>query len=379
MLIIDRYVLRQFIKSFVICWISLTGLYVVVDAFAHLDEFLTLAKQHQRPLLEVIGEFYSYRSLALFDKISAVLAMIAAMFTITWIQRHQELTALMAAGVSRVRAARPVMIAAVVVTLISLGLRELALPSLREHLMGDAREMLADEAQEMRTRVDHETGIILRGQFLMPHERRIHRPNFLLPDGLKDEGMYLSAVDAVYEPRQGDRPAGYRFKGVTAPAAWLKQPTHTLYDKPMILSPVDHGHWLAGDELFVVSNVEFDQLGVNSTWRQYMSTAELIRGMRNPSLDYGADVRVAIHSRITQPLRDVTLLFLGLPLVLRRETKNPYAAIGLCMLLTITFMLVVTACEYLGGVLLIRPSLAAWLPLMIFVPAATALCDRIDR
>lgn len=379
MLILDRYILRQFVKSFVICWISLTGLYVVVDTFAHLDEFLAMAKQNERSLLEVIGEFYSYRSLALFDKISAILAMIAAMFTITWIQRHNELTAMMAAGVSRIRAARPVMVAAVGVTLVALGLREGVLPTIREHLMGDAREMLADEAQEMRTRVDHETGIILRGQFLMPHERRIHRPNFLLPDGLNDAGLYLSAVDAVYEPQHGERPAGYRFKGVTAPVEWLRESSHTLYDRPVILSPVDHGDWLAGDELFVVSNVEFDQLGVSSSWRQYMSTAELIRGMRNPSLDYGADVRVAIHSRITQPLRDVTLLFLGLPLVMRRETKNPFAAVGLCVLLVVLFMLVVTACEYLGGVLLIRPSLAAWLPLMFFVPAATALYDRIDR
>ena len=52
----------------------------------------------------------------------------------------------------------------------------------------------------------------------------------------------------------------------------------------------------------------------------------------------GADVRVAIHSRVTQPLLDITLLFLGLPLVLSRENRNMYLAIGMCVGVVIAFM-----------------------------------------
>ena len=36
MAIIDRYLLRQFVKTFVICYVSLTGLYIVFDAFTML-------------------------------------------------------------------------------------------------------------------------------------------------------------------------------------------------------------------------------------------------------------------------------------------------------------------------------------------------------
>ena len=42
--IIDRYLLRQYVKTFLICWFSLTGLYVVVDAFSNLDEFLRFVR-----------------------------------------------------------------------------------------------------------------------------------------------------------------------------------------------------------------------------------------------------------------------------------------------------------------------------------------------
>ena len=117
--IVDRYLLRQYVKTFLICWCSLTGLYVVVDAFSNLDEFLRYAEESKRKLLPLLGEFYLFRSISFFDRISAVLAMVSAMFTITWIQRHNELTALMAAGVSRIRTATPVMAAAVVVTFVA--------------------------------------------------------------------------------------------------------------------------------------------------------------------------------------------------------------------------------------------------------------------
>ena len=47
--------------------------------------------------------------------------------------------------------------------------------------------------------------------------------------------------------------------------------------------------------------------------------------------------------------------------------------------LTAVFMVVGFACQKLGSIMLIRPSLAAWLPLLIFVPVATALYDRIEK
>jgi len=53
MRIIDRYLLRQFLQTFMICYLSLTGVYVIFDAFSNFDAFLKIAKGVQ--LLKVIG------------------------------------------------------------------------------------------------------------------------------------------------------------------------------------------------------------------------------------------------------------------------------------------------------------------------------------
>jgi lipopolysaccharide export system permease protein len=111
-------------------------------------------------------------------------------------------------------------------------------------------------------------------------------------------------------------------------------------------------------------------------FRQFASTAQLISCVRNPSIDFGVGVRVAIHARVVQPVLDITLLFLGLPLVARRESRNVFMAIGLCLGVVTCFLLVVIGSQQILGDYLF-PALAAWVPVMIFVPAAVALADGL--
>jgi lipopolysaccharide export system permease protein len=63
-------------------------------------------------------------------------------------------------------------------------------------------------------------------------------------------------------------------------------------------------------------------------------------------------------------------LFLGLPLILKRENRNVFAAIGLCGLLVLGFMLMVISCHWLGAQTYVSAARAAWLPVLIAVPAA---------
>ena len=74
---------------------------------------------------------------------------------------------------------------------------------------------------------------------------------------------------------------------------------------------------------------------------------------------------------------DISLLFLGLPLVLKRENRNVFVAIGLCSLVTSAFVLVAIAFQYLGSIYAISPALGAWAPLILFVPVAAALAESM--
>ena len=73
------------------------------------------------------------------------------------------------------------------------------------------------------------------------------------------------------------------------------------------------------------------------------------------------------------------LLFLGLPLVLRRGDRNVFIAIGIAAVVVAVFMLVVMASHYLGSISSLSPAFAAWAPLMLFVPAAVAMSEWIRQ
>ena len=131
--IIDRYLLRQFLKTFLICFCSFMGLYVVIECSTNMEEFIRCGEK-MGGALRLIGEYYSYRTFAFFDVINGMLVLISAMFTVSWIQRHNEMTALMAAGVSRIRIVTPLFVAAVVISLLAAANREFIIPRFREEL-----------------------------------------------------------------------------------------------------------------------------------------------------------------------------------------------------------------------------------------------------
>jgi len=376
--IIDRYVLWQFISILFICFFSLTGLYIVFDAFSNLDSFMECAEK-EGSLMRLMGTFYFFKSIVFFDLTSGVLCLIASMFTLTWLQRHNEMTALMAAGISRFRVALPIIATVCIISLLSAANRELILPHFRNDLSRNAKDLLGESSQELKPRYDNKTDILIRGDFTVAADKLVINPDFLLPAGMDRYGRQIRAREAVYRPAQGDRPGGYLLVGVSEPLEMLKQPS--IYDQggeKTILTPIDFD-WLKPDEVFVVSDVDFEQLTGARGFLQFSSTKELLDSLHNESLDFGANVRVNVHARIVRPLLDINLLFLGLPLVLRRDNRNVFMAVGLCLGVVVIFLLTVYGARFLGSAVVLSPHLAAWLPLLIFVPVAVAMSDPLRQ
>ena len=230
--------------------------------------------------------------------------------------------------------------------------------------------MAGNVAQQLAPRYDNRTDILIRGKSTFADQQRINEPSFLLPPSLDGYGQQLAADNAFYKRPEGNRPGGYLLEGVKTPEDLLTQPSMMQDGRPVIITPHDAPYWLGPEECFVVSEIAFEQLTAGRSWRQLSSTRQLIEGLRNDSLGFGADVRVAIHSRMVQPFMNVVLLFLGLPLVLTRQSRNVFIAMGLCLLVVSTFSLVAIGFQYLGSIYSIRPALAAWAPLMLSVPVA---------
>jgi lipopolysaccharide export system permease protein len=373
MAIIDRYLLRQFFSVFCILFCSLLGLYVVADSVNNFEELSSYGKQNGG-MLAVVGEYYGYRSFAFFDQSSPLLILIAAMFTVAAFRRHNEMTALVAAGVSKARVVRPIIFATIGLALLAVANRELLLPSIRENLGFNAQDLVKEQA--FQPMYDNGTDILIGGHSVQRHEKQIVKPNFFLPRTLDHYGRQLVAERALFLPADQQHAGGYLLDKLVQPKSLDESDSLALGDKPVIITPKD-ADWLDAGQCFVVSGVQFDQLAAGRAWRNFASTAELISSLKSPSLQQSSNVQVEIHSRFVQPMLDITLLFLGLPIVLTRHPRSLFVSVGFCVVLVAGFMIAVLGCHQLGSNATIPAAMAAWCPLMIFVPIAVGMSDPL--
>ena len=368
-MLIDRYIARAQLRAFLIVFLSLAGLTFVVDAFTNIEEFIAHAPE-AGGLARVLGAYYGYRLISFFDATSPVISLASAMFALSWLERHNELTALLAAGVTRWRIARPTLVFAAAVSLLAMGNREVVLPSIRHHFARNAQDLRGDQHRTFEARYDHDTEILFRGRTAQEALRRIEAPSLLMPPTLSEYGPQIDAAEAVWRPADGDRPAGYLLSGVREPADIDRLAALEHRGRTVVLTRVA-ADWLEPRQCFVASGVTFEQLIGSGNWSQYSSTADLMRAIVNPSLGVGAEVPLRIHARLVAPLLDMSLALLGIPLVVGPSRKGIFVAVGLCVSSAVVFFLVIFGFHALASTYVVSPSIGAWAPLLILAPLAS--------
>ncbi len=315
--VIDRYLAAMFVKIFVICWISLTGLFVMVDVFSNLEEFLDLGKQ-AGGLSAVLWDYYTPRVFDFFDRTAPLLALIAAIGTLVWMQRSNELVAVEAAGISKSRMVWPLVACMVLLTIASVANREWLIPQYKSSLARNAQSWDGNEARPLNPQQDQETGLWVVGGKITLAQKRIDNPEFQLPLAAQDFGRRVIAETATWSAAGEGHPVGFILKKVVDPVDATKRPSIQVAQRPLVISPSD-SHWLAEDELFIACGVPLEDLAFGQDIQRYASLNQQILGLRNPSLWFSNRQRVQVHARIVRPALDLLILLIGIPVVLSRR------------------------------------------------------------
>ena len=367
-MLIDRYLFRAQLQAFCIVFLSLAGLTFIIDAFTNLEEFVSHGEQ-AGGLARVLGKYYGYRLISFFDATSPVISLASGMFALSWLERHNELTALLAAGITRWRIARTAILFTAVVSLMAMTNRELILPSIRSEIARNAQDLSGETAKSFNARYDHQTEILFRGRTYQEISRRIDSPSLLMPPLLADYGPQIDASNAIWQKADADHPAGYLLSNVQNPPDIDSLPALKLGEKT-IVSTVASAPWIKPQQCFVASDVTFEQMIGSNSWSLYSSTPELVRATANPSLGVGAEVPLRVHARFVAPFLDMSLALLGIPLVVGPNRRGVFVAVGLCVLMTVIFFLTTLGFHALATGYVIGPSLAAWAPLLTLAPLA---------
>src|SRR5438309_10801068 len=97
--LMDRQMVVSYVKAYLICLVSMMGLFIVVDLFTNLDNF-TEGKQGFEEVMQHILRYYGMKTTQIFDRLCEAIVLLAAMFTVALMQRNTALLPLLSAGVS---------------------------------------------------------------------------------------------------------------------------------------------------------------------------------------------------------------------------------------------------------------------------------------
>lgn len=368
MSLFDRYLLVLFLKIFVICFISFTGLYFVIHVFTNLDELTFITTTTQQGMGQLLIGFYGPAMLELFDKMAGILVLISAIFAVTWIQRKRELLAIEAGGISKARVVRPIIIAAVVILVISMANRELAIPHFKHQLGRSIQDWTTQGSVSFSSYRDSASGMMIRANGLNLNEQTLVEPKFELPLRLTRYYKQVQGKHAKYLKPSNLHPAGMLVEGVHQPPNPGQIPSVARDGETVVFTHRDYP-WLKTNQVFIACNLDLEQIVFGRQMAKYASIYQMIQSLGKPNRRFGFMDQVAIHGRILQPVLDLTLLLLGLPLVISKPNQNIFFAAALCMAVVLTVQMTTVASHALGAYSMIQPAVfSAWIPVLVFVP-----------
>lgn len=336
MKILDRYILVSFVASLGSATVVMIGLYLTMHLFSHVQDFRDAEKAFNANGISLTGGLLRYYLVHIPEMVvffGPYAILLAGMYTLYQLNQNNELVPMYAVGVSRLRVAAPIFLAAAVA---SLG------------LMTVKQKVIPDLARQM----------VWYHQLMKGQSRWVHQQLPIFQDSQQNvfncgewdaENLEMRNVWIDTPGGQAFHFNALRWSGKPESGVW----TTTAPSEPAGFDPAD------GTDLSP-SEIELEE-----RTRSRMSFNEL-RRLTAKRRDR-KDLEVLMHSHISYALSPLCLLLLGLPLVITNRKKNVFANIGLCIFLSLLYFSASMVLLRMGAEgTVVNPLLGAWLPVIVF-------------
>jgi lipopolysaccharide export system permease protein len=328
-------------------------------------------------LAHVFG-YYSVQISVIFDRLGELVTLTAAIFTVAWMQRNNELLPQLSAGVPTRRVIRPVILGAILTLMLTPLNSELYIPAVAEQLTiprddPDMRKPTQVRGAYDPNTKDHIVGGSATREPPGPNDPS-HRPVLVVQKfeytssaERTGEPVHLTAAKAVYIPPDTpgrERTGGWELYDARPEEPYQKLPEHVTF---------------VGLRRYFISTAEldFDAVTRRHSWYQYAPTNSLWEELNRGTTARQSAVAVLFHMRLTRPLTGFILVILGLSVILLDQNRHVFISAGLCLVMAAVFYGCLQGAKYLGDQDILPAPLAAWVPVMLFGPLAFALFDAI--
>ncbi len=367
MKILDRYVAKNFMIGYMIAFCVLIGLRIIIELFVNLDEFAEHASLGAWAVAWHVISFYAIQTTLYFRDIAGVITVVAAAFSLGRMVRSNELVAMIASGVSAKRIVGPILVLAIFFTGLAVADQELLIPSVSDKLVREEDDLPGQESFSVWFLMDGKGSLICSRRYSV-ETRTLDSPTIITrksdPNrpGVWEVTGRISADAAVYneKTKSWDLVNGV-FVATNATDTAEATPVAS-YEAPDLL-PKDIAVRQMSGYNTLLSSRQLTALAAQKT--KIKDVAQLTSQK---------------HFRITDPLINLTMLMVSLPVLICRDPRTMKSAIVVSFALTVACFITTFVCKMLATEVVfsrIMPEFWPWVPLFIFLPIAIIELDSM--
>lgn len=353
MKILDRYTLKAYLAPLVWCFGVFIGLYLALDLLGHLDEIL-----RNRVPFGLLAAYYGTMVPLIFIQVAPFACLMAALYTLSQLNRHLEVMAMRAAGISPWEIIRPLIWMALFISLAVLAISETVAPraalvthQIKENNLEGPRG--AGSSREIK-RIQHlaaygQGHTLLYAESFDPVKKTMERVTIL------QHGKELGLTRRITAERASWTGSRWRFLNGTI-----------LHFNELGLTvgrPVPFPAKIiqAGDRPEVLEKAESQSA--------FMNTRDLSHYLKQLGTVGGGTVqklRVDLHAKLAAPFACLVLTLIGVPFAIQPVRGGAAMGLSLGLGIGLVFYAANSILLAFGKGGLLPPLLAAWAAPLIF-------------
>jgi lipopolysaccharide export system permease protein len=360
---LDRYITKSFLIGYGIAFCVLIGLRIIIDLFVNIDEFTEHVELGTVAVVRNIVTFYGLNTTLYFRDFAGIITVLAAVFSLGKMVRANEFVAMMASGVSLKRVIAPIMVLAALLTGLLVIDQELIIPAISEKLVRDKDVVPGRESYAVRFITDGRGSVIFAQRFDVGTST-LYNPTILLRRKMPDMPVWqfaarITALRATYNYETGK----WDLLNGRIMARGSAEGMRPIASYASDITPRD---------IPLRRRSEYKTL---LSWSQLAGLAKQGAKIRDLAQLYSQK-----HFRVTDPIINLAMLLVCLPILVCRDPKAMKSAVAISFSVVGVFLVTTFLCKMLATEVVFykaRPEFWAWLPVFLFVPAAFIALDSM--
>ena len=355
--VLDRYILKEFTKIFILILVSLTGLYLIADFFERMRMFLS---NHA-----TLGQMVSYSFLnipMILSQMIPIATLLGALLSFGILSKNSEITAMKANGVSLYRISLPIIILSFTICISAFLLSEFITPYTNQKV----KHIKFVEIQKRE-----KLGSFKQNQIWYRGKNGIYNFSMFDPRTNTLKGIKINLFDRDMN----------LYERIDAKEAKWEDGKWVFRNLLVTTFPEDGFPLLekVSSKVIALPESPSDFMAIQKSTEE-MGLIELnrfIKKTRSEGYDTTKD-RTDMHGKIAFPLISVILAILGISFSLRSERSGGIAqSIGTGIIIGFSYWIVFAFAISLGRSGTIPPVAAAWTANFIFGIVALIMFMRV--